>query len=106
MPADYQVSLQVAVIFAILLGGMLLLGLVVGGIYFVCVNNVSDLLLFLCSKFLSLLLKLFACSQASLLLCCSAPAEKKIIFSWCFRQRFCHNVSGVRPLLPSNRFDL
>ncbi|KAL6728830.1 hypothetical protein Aduo_010565 [Ancylostoma duodenale] len=33
---------QVAVIFAILLGGILLLGLVVGGIYFVCVNNMRD----------------------------------------------------------------
>ncbi|VDP50875.1 unnamed protein product [Heligmosomoides polygyrus] len=35
-------STTVAVIFAILLGGMLLLGLVVGGIYFVCVNNMRD----------------------------------------------------------------
>ncbi|KAK5972271.1 hypothetical protein GCK32_003860, partial [Trichostrongylus colubriformis] len=33
---------QVAVIFAILLGGLLLLALVVGGIYFVCVNNMRD----------------------------------------------------------------
>ncbi|KAK6024106.1 hypothetical protein OSTOST_10090 [Ostertagia ostertagi] len=39
---DYQASFQVAVIFAILLGGLLLLALVIGGIYFVCVNNMRD----------------------------------------------------------------
>ncbi|CAJ0600254.1 unnamed protein product [Cylicocyclus nassatus] len=33
---------QVAVIFAILLGGILLLALVIGGIYFVCVSNMRD----------------------------------------------------------------
>uniref|UniRef100_A0A1I7XTD2 Uncharacterized protein n=1 Tax=Heterorhabditis bacteriophora TaxID=37862 RepID=A0A1I7XTD2_HETBA len=33
---------QVAVIFAILLGGILLLALVIGVIYFVCVNNMRD----------------------------------------------------------------
>ncbi|VDN19954.1 unnamed protein product [Cylicostephanus goldi] len=40
--ADYRAGFQVAVIFAILLGGVLLLALVVGGIYFVCVSNMRD----------------------------------------------------------------